>query len=94
MATLELPAMGYGIRYEYGIFEQRIENGYQLEASRQLAAIWQLRRSYATILARTALLWPRGNPEDERGQTRVEWLDTKAKSSGCCTISFISLATT
>ena len=31
MATLELPAFGYGIRYEYGIFEQEIENGYQTE---------------------------------------------------------------
>jgi len=31
MATLELPAFGYGIRYEYGIFEQDIENGYQVE---------------------------------------------------------------
>ncbi len=31
MATLELPAYGYGIRYEYGIFEQEIENGYQKE---------------------------------------------------------------
>ncbi len=31
MATLELPAFGYGIRYEYGIFEQDIINGYQVE---------------------------------------------------------------
>ncbi len=31
MATLELPAYGYGIRYEYGIFFQRIINGYQVE---------------------------------------------------------------
>lgn len=31
MATLELPAFGYGIRYEYGIFKQEIENGYQIE---------------------------------------------------------------
>ncbi len=31
MATLELPAFGYGIRYEYGIFKQGIENGYQVE---------------------------------------------------------------
>lgn len=31
MATLELPAFGYGIRYQYGIFEQDIENGYQIE---------------------------------------------------------------
>ncbi len=31
MATLELPAYGYGIRYEYGIFFQKISNGYQAE---------------------------------------------------------------
>jgi glycogen phosphorylase len=31
MATLELPAFGYGIRYEYGIFKQEIENGSQVE---------------------------------------------------------------
>ncbi len=31
MATLELPAFGYGIRYEYGIFNQGIEDGYQVE---------------------------------------------------------------
>ena len=31
LATLELPAVGYGIRYDYGIFEQRIEHGQQVE---------------------------------------------------------------
>lgn len=31
MATLELPAMGYGLRYEYGMFRQSIENGWQRE---------------------------------------------------------------
>jgi starch phosphorylase len=31
MATLELPAMGYGLRYEYGIFKQSIQNGWQVE---------------------------------------------------------------
>src|ERR1043166_193402 len=31
MATLALPAMGYGLRYEYGIFKQAIENGWQKE---------------------------------------------------------------
>ena len=31
MATLELPAMGYGLRYEYGIFRQAIEGGWQRE---------------------------------------------------------------
>lgn len=31
LSTLELPAYGCGIRYHYGIFEQKIENGYQVE---------------------------------------------------------------
>jgi glycogen phosphorylase len=31
MATLQLPAMGYGLRYEYGIFKQSIEDGWQRE---------------------------------------------------------------
>lgn len=32
MATLQYPGYGYGIRYEYGIFTQRIRDGYQLES--------------------------------------------------------------
>jgi starch phosphorylase len=31
MATMQLPAMGYGLRYEYGIFRQSIRNGWQRE---------------------------------------------------------------
>jgi glycogen phosphorylase len=31
MATLQLPAMGYGLRYEYGMFKQTIEDGWQRE---------------------------------------------------------------
>src|SRR5258706_6172823 len=31
MATMQLPAMGYGLRYEYGIFKQTIRNGWQQE---------------------------------------------------------------
>jgi len=31
MATMQLPAMGYGLRYEYGIFRQSMHHGWQLE---------------------------------------------------------------
>ena len=39
MATMQIPAMGYGLRYEYGIFKQTIQDGWQ----RELADNW-LRR--------------------------------------------------
>src|SRR5262245_2285070 len=35
MATLGLPGYGYGIRYEFGIFDQVIRNGYQVERADQ-----------------------------------------------------------
>jgi glycogen phosphorylase len=31
MATMQLPAIGYGLRYEYGIFKQSLQNGWQQE---------------------------------------------------------------
>ena len=33
LATLKIPAIGYGLRYEHGMFEQRIEDGWQVEYS-------------------------------------------------------------
>ena len=33
LATLEIPAIGYGIRYEYGIFDQQIRDGWQVEST-------------------------------------------------------------
>jgi glycogen phosphorylase len=33
MATLEVPAVGYGIRYEFGIFDQEIRDGWQVEVT-------------------------------------------------------------
>ena len=31
LATMQIPAMGYGLRYHYGIFRQQIQNGHQIE---------------------------------------------------------------
>jgi starch phosphorylase len=48
MATMQLPAIGYGLRYEYGIFRQTIQNGWQQEQPDN----W-LRRSDPWEIART-----------------------------------------
>jgi glycogen phosphorylase len=47
MATLELPAMGYGLRYEYGMFKQNIRDGWQEEQPDNWLARydpWEVRR--------------------------------------------------
>ena len=41
LATLSVPAIGYGIRYEFGIFDQAIRDGWQVETDRQVAALRQ-----------------------------------------------------
>ena len=38
MATMEIPAIGYGLRYQYGMFKRPIQDGWQHEVPRQLAA--------------------------------------------------------
>ena len=44
MATLGMPAYGYGLRYDYGIFEQKIVNGEQVSSSK----IWNQKSSMAS----------------------------------------------
>ena len=47
LATLDIPAIGYGIRYEYGIFNQEIRDGWQVEATDKwlrLGNPWALER--------------------------------------------------
>ncbi|MEA4972071.1 MAG: glycogen/starch/alpha-glucan phosphorylase [Candidatus Metalachnospira sp.] len=48
LSTLEYPAYGCGIRYHYGIFEQKIENGYQVERPDtwlESGDFWPIKRS-------------------------------------------------
>jgi glycogen phosphorylase len=77
LATLGLPAVGYGIRYEYGIFEQQIENGAQVErrdAWLQFGSAWEIARH---DLSKTVRFYGRVETHrDEKGRLRVEWLDT------------------
>ena len=77
LATLELPAVGYGIRYEYGIFEQRIEKGQQVEHRDnwlEYGNPWELPRH-----DRTQTVKFYGHCElrrDEAGRLWVDWVDT------------------
>ncbi len=52
LATLQIPAMGYGLQYEYGIFRQNIEKGFQVEhPDHWLAAPdpWEVTRPAETV---------------------------------------------
>ncbi len=75
LATLEIPAIGYGIRYEFGIFDQVIEDGWQKE----LSDTW-LRNGNPWELPRPKLRFPvkfGGHTEhypDHTGRTRVRWV--------------------
>jgi starch phosphorylase len=47
LATLEIPSLGYGIRYEFGTFEQQIRDGWQVEVGHnwlQLGNPWEIER--------------------------------------------------
>src|SRR5262245_5460339 len=75
LATLEVPAVGYGIRYEFGIFDQLIRDGWQVEATDK----W-LQRGYPWEIVRPEVAWYvnfRGHTErynDAEGYLRVRWV--------------------
>ena len=77
-ATLELPFYGYGIRYEYGIFQQKIIEGSQVE----FPDSW-LRYGNPWEICRPDVIFPvrfYGRTHgwtDDQGEYHVEWLDTQ-----------------
>ncbi|MFH0764221.1 MAG: glycogen/starch/alpha-glucan phosphorylase [Candidatus Omnitrophota bacterium] len=77
MATLRIPAHGYGIRYEYGIFNQKISNGYQVEHPDEwlrLGNPWEFQRSEYTVKVRFYGRAYMGHDND--GKLRAHWVDT------------------
>jgi len=78
MTTLGIPAHGYGIRYEYGIFNQRIVNGYQVElpdAWLSKGNPWEFARPEYAVKVKfhghTYMF------NDAKGKLRVKWVDTE-----------------
>jgi glycogen phosphorylase len=79
LATLELPAIGYGIRYDFGMFEQRIDDGQQVERHDNwlhLGNAWELPRHEDV---QTVRFYGRVDfRHDEAGRLRASWVDTRA----------------
>lgn len=76
-ATLQLPVTGYGIRYEYGMFQQKIENGFQQEMPDHWLRDgnpWELERPEHTQRVKFG-----GHTEYHKnasGWMEVQWVDT------------------
>jgi len=75
LASLEVPAIGYGIRYEFGIFDQTIKDGWQVEVTDKwlrLGNPWEIARPEITHEVKFG-----GRTEcwtDEQGHYRVRWV--------------------
>jgi len=75
LATLEIPALGYGIRYEFGIFDQEIVNGWQVEKTDKWLRFgnpWEIIRPEWSVEVKLG-----GHTEyfnDHRGRLRVRWV--------------------
>ena len=78
LATLDIPAIGYGIRYEYGIFNQQIRDGWQVETTDnwlRLGDPWAFERPEDAFDVKLG-----GRTEartDARGRLHVEWIPEK-----------------
>jgi starch phosphorylase len=78
MATLDIPAIGYGIRYEYGIFNQQIRDGWQVESTDKwlrLGNPWALERPEDAFEVKMGGRTERRT--DAKGRVRVEWIPQK-----------------
>jgi starch phosphorylase len=78
LATLEIPAIGYGIRYEYGIFDQEIRDGWQVEITDKWLRYgnpWEVARPEWGLEVKFG-----GHTEtylDDLGRYRVRWVPFK-----------------
>ena len=75
LSALDVPAIGYGLRYEFGIFDQAIRDGWQVEVTDKWLRFgnpWEIVRSEVTFDVRFG-----GRTEhdvDDRGCYRVRWI--------------------
>src|SRR5437899_866681 len=102
MATLDIPGYGYGIRYEFGMFDQEIKDGWQVEKPDEwlrLGNPWEIARPEYGVPVRFG-----GHTEehaDDHGRLRVHWTggeqvvgmpyDTPIAGYGCNTVNTMRL---
>ena len=75
LATLGVPAIGYGIRYEFGIFDQAIRDGWQVEMTDKwlrLGTPWEISRPELEV--RVPFGGRTEQTRDELGAFRVRWI--------------------
>jgi len=78
LATMDYPALGYGIYYEFGLFRQSFVNGHQVEAPDNwiiFGSPWEVVRPEYTQEVR--IFGRVENVFDDRGHYRPRWVDTK-----------------
>ncbi len=77
-ATLQLPVKGYGLRYEYGLFRQKIENGFQLEEPDHWLRNgnpWEIERPEFSV--RVKFCGSVAHYTESNGIRRANWKNTK-----------------
>ncbi|MGA2398731.1 MAG: glycogen/starch/alpha-glucan phosphorylase [Steroidobacteraceae bacterium] len=78
LATLEIPSLGYGIRYEFGIFQQQIVDGWQIEKTDKWLRFgnpWELARPEWAVSVKFG-----GTTEhyiDDQERPRMRWMPHK-----------------
>ena len=78
MATLGYPAIGHGIRYQFGIFKQEIRNGYQIEKPDnwlKYGTPWEISRPERAV--KVPFYGRSEHFVDEQGRWRARWVDTE-----------------
>ncbi len=78
LATLEIPTLAYGIRYEFGIFQQELHDGWQVEKTDKWLTYgnpWEIPRPEWAVEVQLG-----GHTErylDDQGRMRVRWVPSK-----------------
>lgn len=78
IATLKIPAYGYGIRYEYGLFYQQLIDGRQVESPDNWlrhGTPWEFERHMPVF--KVKFYGKVRTYQDDKGHYRAEWIDTK-----------------